>query len=138
MRCVVDASVAVKWYIGEPLHLHAEKLLDGSWTLHAPELIIPEFGNIIWKKVSRGEITQSEGRSIVAAFSKQNLYLSRQRRILNPAYFGAELSGQTVYDWTYMALAVGLSCEFVTADARFYKSLEKTSMAKFLKWVGDL
>ncbi len=138
MIIVVDASVAVKWYIGEHLNDIAEKLLEGSFELFAPELIVPEFGSIIWKKVRRGEITSVEGRKIVAEFTKHEINLQSHKDLLTAAYIGAELSGQTVYDWTYLTLAVILSCAFVTADANFYKALEGTPMRKHLLWLGDL
>lgn len=69
-RYVVDASVAVKWYVPEENSDAAEMLLGGSHELHAPDLILPEFGNIIWKKIGRREITPTNGRQIVEAFLK--------------------------------------------------------------------
>ena len=135
---VADASVAVKWYISENFTTEAEKLLDGSYEIHAPELIIPEFGNIIWKKVRHGEITDREALLVISAFQKQNIAFHAHQTLINAAFTGAKISGQTVYDWTYLALAVSLSCEFVTADEKFYRSLEKTKLKKHLKWVGNL
>lgn len=57
MKVVVDASVAVKWYVQEEHSVNAERLLDGSFELNAPELICPEFGSIIWKKYRKGDLT---------------------------------------------------------------------------------
>lgn len=34
---VADASAAVKWYVPEIYTLEAEKLLGGSYEIHAPE-----------------------------------------------------------------------------------------------------
>ena len=39
---ITDASVAVKWYVSEIYTAEAEKLLDTSYEIHAPELILPE------------------------------------------------------------------------------------------------
>jgi predicted nucleic acid-binding protein len=47
MILVVDASVAVKWYLSEDHTDAAEKLLDGGFDLHAPELIFTELGNVL-------------------------------------------------------------------------------------------
>jgi predicted nucleic acid-binding protein len=105
--------------------------------LHAPELILPEFGNIAWKKVARREITEKEGQRIVSEFSKTNLILHSHASIIKSAFTGAMMTNQTVYDWTYLALALSLGCEFVTADERFYKALEKTKLKKHLLWIGD-
>lgn len=138
MRIVLDASVAVKWYVNENYTVNAEKLLDGSYELHAPELIFPEAGNIIWKKVMRGELTSDEGSQIVSAFSSQSIEAHPHKPILNAALIGAIMSGQTVYDWTYLALAVSLSCQFVTADERFLNAISNTKLSGNLIWIGDL
>ena len=138
MIVVVDASVALKWYIEEDDTAKAETLLNGVYQLNAPELILPEFGNILWKKVRRGEATPEEARSILTLFRNQNIRLHTHQRLIQSAYFGAEITGQTVYDWTYLALAAALDCPFVTADRKFYKILESTNLRKHLLWVGDL
>lgn len=138
MKYVVDASVSVKWYVPEIYEQEAVSLLRGKNQFHVPELIFPEFGNIIWKKVRRGDITKAEGEKIITEFSKRKLVIHSHKKIIIPAYIGAESSGQTVYDWTYLALAVSLSCEMVTADEKFYKALEKTPLKNNLKWIGDI
>lgn len=137
MIYVVDASVSVKWYVPEIYEQEATRLLKGKHRLHVPELILPEFSNIIWKKAKRGEITKAEGEKITGAFSRKRWTIHSHRRIIKSAYTGAAATGQTVYDWTYLALAISLSCEFATADERFYKALENTHFRKNLKWIGD-
>lgn len=138
MRYVVDASVAVKWYIPEIYEREAARLLKGRHRFHVPELILPEIGNIIWKKVRRGEIDKSTGETIIAAAARKRWTIHPHKSILRSAFAGAEATGQTVYDWTYLALAVSLSCEFVTADERFFKALNASPLATNLKWIGDL
>ena len=138
MIVVVDASVAVKWYVNEIHTLEAEKLLDGSYVLHAPELILPEFGSIIWKKLRRNDLTEREANQIIDAFRSQNITMHGHTSLFKAAFNGAQISGQTVYDWSYLALAVSLSCGFVTADERFYKALKTTTLKKNLIWIGDL
>lgn len=137
MSYVVDASVAVKWYVPEIYEQEATRLLKGSYRFHIPELLLPEFSNIMWKKVRRGEITPAEGEKIVTAISRKRWTIHSHKRIIKSAYIGAEATGQTVYDWTYLALAIALSKEFVTADERFFKAIEITSFKKNIKWIGD-
>ncbi|MBA2333508.1 MAG: type II toxin-antitoxin system VapC family toxin [Blastocatellia bacterium] len=109
MMVVLDASVAIKWYIKEKNLFEAEKLLNGYYELHAPELILPEFGSIVWKKVRRNELTSEEGSSIIKSFSRQNVTYHSHKPLVTASYIGADLSAQTVYDWSYLALAVSLS-----------------------------
>ncbi|MGD9561980.1 MAG: type II toxin-antitoxin system VapC family toxin [Pyrinomonadaceae bacterium] len=136
MRYVVDASVAVKWYVPENHEPEAVRLLKGGHHLHVPELIFPEIGNIIWKKIGRRQISKSAGDQIVAAVARKRWTIHPHRKTLKSAFAGAEATGQTVYDWTYLALAISLSCELVTADEKFYKALEITSFSGNLKWIG--
>lgn len=138
MKYVIDASVAVKWYVPEVFEQEAVSLLSSKNRFHAPELIYPEFCNVIWLKVRSGEITQAEGEQIVSEFTQRRLTMHPHKKMIEAAYKGAVSSGQTVYDWTYLALAVSLSCEMVTADSKFYKALETTNLRGNLKWVGGL
>ena len=67
-KFVVDASVAVKWFVPEIQSAAAERLLDPEIVLSAPDLILSELGNTLWKKVRRLEITSHEAEEIVTAF----------------------------------------------------------------------
>ncbi len=137
MKYVIDASVAVKWYIPEVFEQEATRLLNGRHQLHVPELIFPEFGNIIWKKVKRGEIDRTDADRILAAVVRKRWTIHPHKSIFKSAFRGAEATGETVYDWCYLALAISLACEFVTADEKFYRALEKTAFKSNLKWIGE-
>jgi hypothetical protein len=54
--------------------------------------------------------------------------------LLEAAFAGAVISGQTAYDWTYLALAVGLDCQMGTADEKFFQALQGGAIAKYLGW----
>src|SRR5262245_18417393 len=116
MKYVVDASIAIKWYVPEIHSVEAERLLDPAHELHAPDLIVPEFGNILWKKVGRGELTEAQARKIVEAFIGVPMFKHPASPLLEAAFDGAVQSAQTVYDWTYLALAVAFNCPMVSAD----------------------
>ena len=48
MNFVVDASVVVKWLVSETLTEEARLLLSHRLKLHAPELLLAEYANVIW------------------------------------------------------------------------------------------
>ncbi len=100
--------------------------------------MLPEFGNIVWKKVCKKDLTQPEATQIIKAFGSQSIAFHSHQSLLKAAFTGALLSGQTVYDWSYLALAISLSCQLVTADKRFYQALENTKLKKHLIWVGNV
>ena len=53
----------IKWHVAE---IHADAALrllgDDAPELHVPDLMFPEAGNILWKKVGRGELTRGGPR----------------------------------------------------------------------------
>jgi predicted nucleic acid-binding protein len=138
MKYVVDASVAVKWYVPEIHSVEAERLLDPAYELHAPDLIVPEFGNILWKKVGRRELTMAQAQKIVEAFIGVPMFKHPSSPLLEAAFDGAIQSMQTVYDWTYLSLAVALDCTMVTADEKFYLALQSGPLASHICWVADI
>jgi predicted nucleic acid-binding protein len=56
---VIDASIAVKWVVEEDSTAEALVLRQKA-KLIAPELLIAECANILWKKVQRGELLKNE------------------------------------------------------------------------------
>lgn len=138
MIVVVDASVVIKWYLDEVHTTEAEHLLDDRFELHAPELLVPEFGNILWKKCRQEEIEANEAQMALKLFEKQSVALHPHTSLLKTALLGAIETGQPVYDWTYLSLALSLACPFVTADRRFYIGLRNTGFKQHLVWVENI
>jgi len=48
-KFVADASVVIKWYVPEPGSAKVPALLGGGNVLIAPDLLVPELANILWK-----------------------------------------------------------------------------------------
>ncbi|MCX7594279.1 MAG: type II toxin-antitoxin system VapC family toxin, partial [Fischerella sp.] len=137
-RYVVDASVAVKWFVPEINSEKAARLLDGSYELIAPDLLLPEFGNILWKKVQLGEITPETSREIIHNFQAVILQTYPSKLLLEVAVDMANSLTQTVDDCFYLALAFTEGCQLVTADRKFYNALVKSSFANHLLWIEDV
>ena len=56
MTRVVDASVALRWFVEAPGSAAAAQLLSGRERLIAPDLIVAEVANAAWKLARAGEI----------------------------------------------------------------------------------
>lgn len=52
MSWVVDASVAVKWVIPEVLSDAADRVRDGEDDILAPDLLLVEVANALWRKTT--------------------------------------------------------------------------------------
>lgn len=126
---VVDASVAVKWFVPEALSDEAVSLLDSPRELLAPDLLYPEAGNILWKKVGRGEIEARDARDILAALVHVPLSVVPSSTLVEAALEIALVHGRTVYDGLYVALAVARDAVLVTADGRLVEVLREGPLA---------
>lgn len=136
---LVDASVAVKWYVPEPDSQRALSILGSGRSLLAPDLLISEVGNILWKRVQRGELTLVEAQTIVTALTTAcPLELFPASDLLGTALDIAATNRRTVYDSLYVALAHEQGCQFVTADERLANALAGTPYASSVLTLSQL
>jgi len=136
-KLVVDASVAVKWFVPEIHSVAAARILEADVALYAPDLIGPEFGNILWKKVRRQEVGRREADEIMNAFGTLPLEIRSSSVLLPFAFELAVALDRTVYDSLYLALAVAEDCVLITADAKFHAALAATRLSEHVQWVED-
>jgi predicted nucleic acid-binding protein len=118
---VVDASVAVKWLVSEPLSEQAARLLEDDQPLIAPELLYAETANALWAMARRHDISVTDVREALDALADAPLTAPCSMRQLLPA--AARLASDLdhpVYDCFYLALAVQEQRPVVTADRRFH------------------
>jgi len=134
-RYVVDASVAIKWFVPEVHAEAAARLLEGDNQLLAPDLLFPEFGNILWKKARLGEIRVSEAREILRALEAVPLQVHTTQPLIESAFEIAYGLERSVYDSVYLSLAVINECRMITADKKFYNVLKNSSLAEHIEWV---
>ena len=132
---VIDASVAVKWFLPELHAVAARKLLSEKGHLLAPDLIWSEVANVLWKKVQRGELTAEVARGIVREFQHFPLETPSSKGFLEAAWDIAERFRMTVYDSLYVALAVNRGCALVTADRKLYDAFTHGPLSASLMWV---
>jgi predicted nucleic acid-binding protein len=119
---VIEASIAVKWVVEE--QGTAEALaLRAQAKLIAPELLVAECANILWKKVCRKELAKNEALLAARLLQGADIELLPARSLLETATAIAIELDHPAYDCLYLALAVANDCRFVTADARLLRKL---------------
>jgi predicted nucleic acid-binding protein len=119
---VIDASVAIKWVVDEAGTAEALRLRQER--LFAPDLLIPECANILWKKVRRNEMNEQEAILASRLLGRADIQLEPMRSLLEPATRLAIKLDHPAYDCIYLALADALGCELVTADNALYRKLQ--------------
>jgi predicted nucleic acid-binding protein len=118
---VIDASVAIKWVIDERGSEQALKLRRHA--VAAPDLLISECANIVWKKVRLGELTGPEATMAIRLLVRADIELVPARQLASRAVEWAILLDHSAYDCMYLTLAEATTRPFVTADARLLRKL---------------
>lgn len=118
MTCVVDASIAVKWVVPEALSTKADELLAREGELLAPDLLLVEVANVLWKKTVRTELSARDADRAFTLLMQFGIDLRPSAPLLGRAMQLARLLGHPVYDCVYLVLAEREDATLVTADAR--------------------
>ena len=116
MTVVVDASVVVKWFVDEPGADRATAFR--SEAMMAPDLILVEVGNALWKHRRRGVMTAVDYADAVVALRGAPVALTPVQELLLPAARLAAELDHPLYDCFYLALAMREGCPLVTDDRR--------------------
>lgn len=129
---VVDASVAVKWFVPEEHSDVSELLLDENFDLAVPRLFFSEFGNILWKKFTRGEISREDVTDASARLRSAALKPMPDELLLDAAIALACELKHPVYDCIYLAVADSLGTALVTADQKFANKVADPTRVAFV------
>jgi predicted nucleic acid-binding protein len=135
---VVDASVAVKWFLPEELATEARQLLAPEYQLLAPDLLWAELGNVLWKKHRRRELDQRTASRLLHDFSGVPIEFHGSERWTEAALDLAIRHTVSVYDGLYLALAAGNGCRLVTADRRLREACRDGAIRDVVNWVGEI
>jgi predicted nucleic acid-binding protein len=117
---VVDASVAVKWFIPEAGEEDAAQLLGGKTHLMAPALIRLEVAGAIIRRYREGHLSEKRAREGTQAWDAmlQNrvVRLVPDAELFEDAVQMALLAKHTLGDCLYLAAAKQVAVPVITAD----------------------
>ena len=134
---VIDASIAIKWVVEEDGTDLALTLRQKA-RLMAPDLIVAECANILWKKVQRKELSNDEALIAARLLQGAEIELVPSRALLESATRLAIELDHPAYDCLYLALAVEHDCRFVTADERLVNKIRRDKKSPFLDHIVGL
>jgi predicted nucleic acid-binding protein len=127
---IVDASVAAKWLLpgpSEPLHQQAVFLLE-QWTTGLNRLVVPDFfwieiTNVLCKAIKLGRCTRETAEAALAELRRHQIPVIPALPLVESAFDKAIAHGRAVYDSIYLALAVSVGGQVVTADEKLVNVL---------------
>ena len=132
---VLDASVALKWILGEEeggeeARLYKEGHITGKEPVAVPGLFFYEIANVLATKTRLNTKNAAEAFSLIWNFDLEVFSLG-----LDEFLEGIILSRQceiTLYDSAYVVLARKLGCPFVTSDRGLYEKVKRLKGLKLL------
>ena len=137
MKLTVDASIVVKWFVAEPLHHEARLLLARRLDLHAPDLVLSEFANTIWKKARSKETPDEEPYLNEMSSLPDVISLFPDRDLVERAARLAFEIDHPVYDCLYLACAEATGSDVITADRRLVNKSSAQSLGVRVEYLGD-
>jgi predicted nucleic acid-binding protein len=114
---VVDASAMVIALLGRSAEAAALRRRLGAEVCHAPHLIDAEVGNVLRRRVLRGDLAAADAETLLHLGAP----LIDHRHRMTGALAGAAWAlreNVSFYDGLYAALAAALAIPLLTADAR--------------------
>lgn len=122
MRCILDASVALKWALSEGDSATANRLRDEyKRQVHeflAPDTFLVEVAHALTRAERRGVIRVGEGTLLLGEILSTTPRLERYIALLPREVEQSSHTRVGVYDCLYVALAERENCSLVTADDR--------------------
>ena len=125
---VVDASVAMKWFVDEDGTDRAEALLSADIAI-APAIILSEVGNGLWSKRKASGIDRELAVEFIAELPQLLKEVVAIDGLISEAMRLTYDLDHPLYDCIYLALALARDIPLVTADERFIKKLTQRPIA---------
>ena len=127
MTLVVDASVALKWFLpDEPLADRAVSIVRDGMPLIVPDILVAEVCNAAWRLARLGRINQDQVAEIAAILPQFFDTLVGAADLARRAVAIARELDHPVYDCLYVTLAEERRAKLISADTRLLKKLQQT------------
>ena len=125
MICV-DASLVVKWLVKEEDSTEAMNLywnwVKNDCILIAPTLLDYEIGSVLVNKIRQKNFPSEDLNVAVHFYRKLPLQLFHEINLLEKAVsLARDFNERTIYDCSYLSLALLKDAELFTADLQFFQ-----------------
>lgn len=127
MTVIVDAGVAIKWFVREPGHEQALALLRAQ-DVEAPDHVLTELADLAWHKQQRGEMTRAQAQAVACRAAEAFTRLHSSAELLPRAAEMAQWLRRPVSECLPLACAAATGTPLVTGDASLCRGLQGGDM----------
>jgi predicted nucleic acid-binding protein len=128
MIVVIDANIAVALMLDISYSEQARKAVAAADSIIAPDLIVHEVTNTLWKIARTTDRPLSEFQGIVERFPLMFDELVQGRQLATAAFTNAIALKHPAYDCFYLALATARNAILMTADGRLVRAIAESGM----------
>lgn len=132
---VIDANVAAALLLDLAYSANAREALSGAARIVAPDIIVHEVANALWKLVADGKVTEHFAHQALIGLDALVSDIVAGRELAHDALRIAIALGHPVYDCFYLALAAARDAPLMTADRRLAARVEDTEFAARLQLI---
>jgi predicted nucleic acid-binding protein len=134
---IVDSCVCVKWVIHEQHSGEAIDLLSSGLELVAPDIVLVEAANALWKTVKRGLLTADRAEARFADLPRFFNKLLSTSDLIAEALVLAHTIDVPIYDCVYVIAGRRTGAPVVTADRKLIRKLAGTADANNLTHIAE-
>lgn len=140
-RIVVDASVALKWYLGDEEHGQKalgllDKYISDELVILAPSLLEYELINGLIIARKRGRIKEENILKAIDGFMNLEIELKNMLHLYPKMLEFCKTYNRSAYDASYLAVADEDGIDLITSDQSLYNAVKNN--LKWVKWLGDI
>lgn len=130
---VIDASLAIKWFLWEEGTEQAHSLLEQLTTFYVPDLFLVEIDSVLTKKARKGELKVDEAFQKRSVFRKLPYKMVSYNEVEEFAFRLATEFSITSYDAVYVAIAIDRDTTLYTADRRLSNGMATTPFSEHIE-----
>jgi predicted nucleic acid-binding protein len=134
---VVDASVVIKWHIDEVDSEAAQSLRRSAASFAVPDLLFLETASTVCKNVRRGLMPSDRALEIIESIVDGPFVVYSTQALARNAVRIGLARDVSPYDASYVALAISIRADFVTADRRLFNKLQGSPFGKNVTLLAD-
>jgi predicted nucleic acid-binding protein len=138
---VIDASVALKWYLDDEEHGQKAmnlltRFIADELDILAPSLLEYEVVNGLIIARKRGRIEEEKVLSAIEGFASLGIRMVNLSPHYSKVIHFCKTYNRSAYDASYMVVAESERMPFITADEGLCNAVKKD--LKWVKWLGDI